>query len=193
MAKVKGTVTGVGKGKFSYFIKLGGNEFYYNTKFEPKCGEGDVVGIEFTQKGETRGNVSKVVVLESNSSGYPGDAAPAAPSGGGYSKAPAGNNDRQDSICWQSSRKDALVLVDILLKSEAFAIKGKADAKRVQIEELLDEVTARFFEDALAPRESAAYKGAAEVTADAADEPPDDGDNWDDEPKSESGFDNWED
>ena len=70
MAKVKGTVTRAGKGKFSYFVQLDGNDFYYNTKFEPPCGEGDVVGIEFEQKGPSRGNIKKIKVLTDNSGGY---------------------------------------------------------------------------------------------------------------------------
>ena len=156
--RVKGTVTKVGKGKFSYFIVLDDNGFYWNTKFEPKCGEGDVVGIEGTRKNEQRGQISKVKVLESNSSGYPGDA-PAAPKSGGYAS-PAGGN-RQDSIMWQSSRKDALVLAEILLSNEAFAAKGKPDAKRLQIEALVDEVTVRFFKDASDPTKCAAYTDLA--------------------------------
>ena len=48
MSKIKGTVARCGKGKYSYFIVLDEKDgFYFNTKYEPMCGVGDVVGIEY--------------------------------------------------------------------------------------------------------------------------------------------------
>lgn len=157
--RVKGTVTGVGKGKFSYFVILDESGFYWNTKFEPKCGKGDVVGIEGVRKDDKRGQIQKLKVLESNSNGYEASA-PSKPSGG-YSSG-GGGGDRQDSIVWQSSRKDALVLAGLLLSNEAYAIKGKPDAKQQQIEALVDEITVRYFESASDPKSSDAYKAASE-------------------------------
>lgn len=180
MAKIKGTVGNVGKGKFSYFVVLDEKDgYYFNTKFEPKCGKGDVVGIEYIEKGSNRGNVQKIVVLEANSSGY--SEAPAA-SGKDYPAATGGN--RQDSIVWQSSRKDALVAVGIMLQQEAYMLKGKPDAKRIQIDGLIDEITVRYFADASDPMKSKAYTLNAEVTEDVPDEEP--------EESEAGGADEWE-
>lgn len=182
MSKCKGTVSGCGKGKFSYFITLEEKEgFYFNTKYEPKCGKGDVVGIEYMQKAENRGNVQKVKVIESNSNGYE-DTSQSYSSNSGGGAAPSGG--RQDSIVWQSSRKDALVFVGMLLANDGFALKGKTDAKRTQLEELVDEVTFTFFAAASDPKASNAYATNAEVEEDAAE----------DEGKAESkGDDAWDD
>ena len=178
MSKVKGTVTGCGKGTYSYFITLKEREgFYFNTKYEPKCGKGDVVGIEYEKKADNRGNVKRVEVIEKNSSGYEDTT-------GGGSGSGAGGGNRQDSIVWQSSRKDALVLAGILLSNEAFAVKGKADAKRTQIEELVNEITAGYFEAASDPKASNAYKTNASIKEDTpedddAPEEKKEGDEWD--------------
>ena len=191
MSKIKGTISGCGKGKFSYFITLEEKEgYYFNTKFEPKCGKGDVVGIEYESKADNRGNVQRIEVLEKNSSGYE-DTSKKADSGyasnSGSSKS-AGGGDRQDSIVWQSSRKDALVAAGLILQVEAYALKGKTDEKRVQLDGLIDEITARYFADASDPRKSVAYTTNAEIEADAAtdeDAPPEAGgeksDEWGDE------------
>ena len=174
--KIKGTVSNTGEGKFSKFIMLEERDgFYFNTKFEPKCGKGDVVGIEYEQKGDTRGNIKKVVVLEDNgglaaaSSSDSWDDTPA-PSKG--AAPPVG--DRRDSIVWQSSRKDALVLAGILLGAEAFKATGKADAKRTQIEALVDEITVGFFHAASDPRNCEAFKESAVIDEDAAEPEEDD-------------------
>ena len=179
MAKVKGTVTGVGKGKYSHFVLIDTKDgYYFNTKFEPKCGEGDVVGIEYDDKGE-RGNITKLKVLEKNSSGYqPSN------SGGGSQ-----GGSRQDSIVWQSSRKDALVLIGMLLDAAAIKLPSKSDAKRVVIEELVDEATATYFNAATDPRNCKAFTSNTEVEEDAKEEEDEPEDEWGgDEPKGE-----WED
>ena len=182
MSKIKGTVTRAGKGKFSYFLQLDGNDFYYNTKFEPKCGEGDVVGIEFTPKGDSRGQISKVVVLEDNSGGYDkaNSEKSADDSGSGSGGKYSGGGDRNQSIVYQSSRKDALVFVGILLGAEAFACKGKPDARRVQLDELLDELTLKFYGAAIDPAKAVTADAVAEDGADeSSDDDWDDGDEWD--------------
>ncbi len=187
MARIKGTVSKVGKSEYSYYIRIEGDERYFNTKFEPKCGEGDVVGIEYEPKGDKRANIKKVKMFEQNSAGYaasqPEEKSYSAPTGGG------GSN-RSESIVFQSSRKDALVLVGILLGAEAFATKGKTDERRVQIEELLDELTAKFYHAAIDPAKSAVLTGAQELAGDVAtDSEPDD---WGDD-KAPASDDGWED
>ncbi len=194
MAKRKGTVSRVGKGQYSYFIQLDGDGFYFNTKYEPKCGEGDVVGIEFTKKDDKRGQIKNVTILEQNSSGYKASAS----NSGGGSGGGGGGGDRQDSIVYQSSRKDAIVFVTLLLTNEAFAIKGKPEDMRVQLEELLDEITGRFFKDASDPRKSNALTGDGADDEDDAKESSND--DWEgDNEKSDgkkgewAGDDEWED
>lgn len=186
MARKKGTVSRVGKGQYSFYIQLDDNDFYFNTKFQPPCGVGDVVGITFTKKDDKRGNISNVKVFEKNSVGYEASASGGSRSGGG------GSDARQDSIVYQSSRKDALVYVSLLLGAEAFPLKGKPDAKRTQIEELIDETIAQFFKDATEPKKAlAALAGETETDDDDFSEQSDEKkDEWDDEDEKD---DTWED
>ncbi len=183
MAKRKGTVSKIGKSKYSYFIQLDGDGHYFNTKYDPKCGVGDVVGVEFEPKGEQRSQIKKVVTLDDKGGpkGYQD-------SGGGYGGGGGGgsykNDNRQESIIFQSSRKDALVLVGLLLDHETVKVP-KGDPGRVVIEELVDEVTARFIKDASNPSEAFKNAKAAEKDAD------DDWDDSDDSSPSNSG--DWDD
>jgi hypothetical protein len=171
---------------------LDGEAFYFNTKFEPKCGVGDVVGIEFDKKADNRGQIQKIVVLED--SGSPKGVQESAGFGGGSQSSASGgsnytpNTDRQDSIVYQSSRKDALVLAEILVSNEAIKLPKDADKRRMVIEELVNETTFTYFKAASDPQ--AALKGEEAVAADAADEPQDNvvsldtavgDDSWDDD------------
>lgn len=194
--KRKGTVSKVGKSKFSFFVMLDGEAFYFNTKFEPKCGVGDVVGIEFDKKADNRGQIQKIVMLED--SGSPKGVQESSGFGGGNASKPSGggnytpNTDRQDSIVYQSSRKDALVLAEILVANEAIKLPKDADKRRTVIEALVNETTFTYFKAASDPQ--AALKGEAVVAEDAEEAPAEDnvvsfdsavgddsGDNWDDD------------
>lgn len=163
MSRIKGTVSKVGKSQYSYFIMLDEEQFYYNTKFEPKCKEGDVVGIEFAKKADNRGQIQKVTILTvGDGPANDFESKPSRPSGG----RPAAGGDRQDSIVWQHSQEMALRATNIIIASGGFAIKGTADKKRIQIEGLVDELTARYFNDAMNPRQSEAFKTASEIDSD---------------------------
>jgi hypothetical protein len=169
MSKIKGTVSRTGEGKFSKYIMLEERDgFYFNTKFEPKCGKGDVVGIEYEQKGEARGNIKKIVVIEDNGGAQAKEAWSASEVSDYKAALPAGGN-RQDSIVWQSSRKDALVLAGLLVSAAIFKPKGAADAQRVQVEELVDEITFGYFNAASDPRNSEAFKSNTVIEEDAAE------------------------
>jgi len=163
MAKRKGTVSRIGKSQYSHYIQLDGDGFYFNTKYNPKCGVGDVVGIEFDKKGDTRGQIKNVTILEDKGGpkGLQESSGGGGRSGGGYKAEPG----RQDSIVYQSSRKDALVAVGLLVSAEAIKLPAKPDAKRVIIEELIDELTAKYFAAASDPKK--ALKGAQDVDDDA--------------------------
>lgn len=201
MSKIKGTVSKAGKGKFSYFVLLDGNDFYYNTKFEPKCGEGDVVGIEFTPKGESRGQISKCVVLEDNSGGYAkansetSGGAGSSGSGSRSSNSGSGSNrgsggDRNASIVCQHSQEMAIRTSEIILANEAFAVKGKADARFTQIVALIDTLTVKFYNDALDPEAAEFIKIAREIEKDSKSS--DDGGDWDGDEEEKSEGDNWD-
>jgi len=186
MSKKKGTVTACGKGKFSYFIMLDTMEgFYFNTKYEPKCGKGDVVGIEFNKKDDKRGNVQKVTVLEKHSGGYEDTTKQ---SGGGGT-----GGGRNESIVYQSSRKDALVYFGLLLANGGFKLKGTAAGKiEEQIDLKLQLIIAEFYADAIDPAKSPALVSAEEdAKEDAADEA---GDEFEEEEEEQEEFDDtWED
>lgn len=74
-------------------------------------------------------------------------AAPAAPAAAPGTPNTGGGGDRQNSIVYQSSRKDALELVGLLLTSGALKL-SKTPAKQVgEIELAVDRYTAQFFDD----------------------------------------------
>lgn len=183
MAKKKGTVSKAAKGKFGYFLMLDGNDFYYNTKFKPKCGEGDIVGIEFTPKGDTRGQIQSVKVLEDNSGGYDKSNSE---SGGGSSSSGGGGSGggRQDSIVWQSCQKVASWLLPVLIEQGAVISKGKPDEKLTQIMGQYDALTYRLFVEASDPRNGAAFKENADISDESgedSEEEASDDDDWDDD------------
>jgi hypothetical protein len=198
LSKVKGTVTKAGKGQYSYYLQLDGNDFYYNTKFEPKAGEGDVVGIEFEKKGPSRGQINKCKVLEDNSGGY--QASNSEKTGGGKSfgtrnsstgKAASGNS-RNESIVLQHSQEMACRAAEIILAQEAYAVKGKPDAKFLQVEALIDQLTVKFYKDAIDPLNSALLKEAEEIEDDAEGGGDDSWDDDDSESNDGDGWDDWD-
>lgn len=168
MAKKKGVVSKAGKSKFGYFLMLDGEDFYYNTKFEPKCGEGDVVGVEFKQTGPSRGQINKVVVLTNNSGGYSSsNSERKGGGGGGFSGGGTGGSDRQDSIIWQSCQKVASSLVAAEVAAGALASKGNAESKAIEIKGRFDELTFLLFADASDPKNSKTYESIAKLHKDA--------------------------
>jgi hypothetical protein len=187
MSKRKGTVSKIGKSKYSYFVQLDDDGHYFNTKYDPKCGVGDVVGITFEPKGEQRSQIKAIKVLTDNGGpkGYQDTGGGGYSTGGGSSGGGASGG-RQDSIVYQSSRKDALVMVGLLLDQDTVKVPN-GDKGRIVLEELVSEVTATFFKAASNPTE--ALKAQAGVDEDA-------GDDWsDDEPAkpAASGGDDWDD
>jgi hypothetical protein len=154
MSRRKGTVSRVGKSKYSYYIQLDGDGFYFNTKYEPKCGIGDVVGIEFEKKADNRGNIQKVKLLEDNGApkGVQESQGGGGKGGGSYQADP----DRQASIVFQSSRKDALVFTGLLLSNEAVKLPKDTAKRATIIEALVEETTASFFKDASNPKAAVA-------------------------------------
>ncbi len=183
MAKIKGTVTKASKAKYGYFLMLDGNDFYFNTKFEPKCGEGDVVGIEYEQKGESRGQIKRVQVLEDNSGGYKSSNSESSYGGKSGGNGGASGGSRQDSIIWQSCQKVAASLVAAEVAAGSVASSGNANSKQQEIKGRFDELTVALFEDASDPKNSDTYATVKGIEKDAGGEESsnDDGDEWSDD------------
>jgi hypothetical protein len=174
MSKIKGTVARVGEGKFSKFVVLKERDgFFFNTKFEPQCGEGDVVGIEYEQKGDKRGNIQKLVVLEKNSSSSSSTSWDDTPAATPTGSKPAGG-ERQDSIVWQHSQEMGIQLASLLIANGGFVVKGKPDAIRMQITTLVGELALSQFNDALDPRKSETFKLAQGIVEETGDDEPED-------------------
>ena len=177
MARRKGKISKIGKSKYSFFVQLDGDGHYFNTKYNPKAGVGDIVGITYEPKGDQRSQVKDIKLLEDNggpkgyqeSSGGGGGGR----SGNGYQADP----DRQMSIVYQSSRKDALQLAEIIVSNEAIKLPKAPDGRRTVIEELVSELTLRMFAEAMDPKKATASASKVEEDAKGGDE---DDEDWDD-------------
>lgn len=133
----------------------------------PTFGEGVWIKTQLEQNGQYL-NYKKAFVEVAGGPAPAVSSPAAAPSG---SSAGTGA-DRQASIIYQSSRKDALQLVTVLLGADALPIstgKGKAgEAKRYeQILEIVDKMTVQFYHDVDTLRllESVADAGDVDVKA----------------------------
>jgi hypothetical protein len=152
----------------TYSVKLDGNPIFYRlyeNRYSGVVEEGKTIEFEATPNSDGKSaNVVKGTIREF----VPAQAAaPGAPALGNP------NDGRQNSIVYQSSRKDAVAFVDILLREKAVKLpKAQADAKGA-IEALLDRVTAQFFNDTQtlgAVVREAQSEGEPEAEAPAAEE-----------------------
>lgn len=174
-SKVKGKVSKILKSKFGYAIMLDDSKFYYNTNYDPKVGEGDVVGIMFERKGDNRGNIKKVKLLTDGGSpkGFQGGNRGGGGGGGSSNNDPA----RQQSIVYQSVLKTVPGLAALIIEHGGIKIpKTKPDAARIVIEELIDELAIKYTKIALDPRE--ALKGLKDAKGESE---ANDDDDWDDD------------
>ena len=175
MSRAKGKVARIGEGKFSKYIMLDNKDgFYFNTKYNPKCGVDDVVGITYTPKGETRGNITKVEILE-DAGGPKGVQENARVSSGG-------GGDRQESIIMQHSQEMALRYVTLLLSAEAIKLPKASDREEF-VSTLVDESTVRFNEQATNPQSPVAVE-SEETKAEKEDE-------WECDDKETPSDDDW--
>ncbi len=124
----------------TYSVKLEDNPIYYRMGKKRDAGivePGKVISFEATMNSDGKsanieGEVTEIV-----------RSAQAAPASG----TPSFSGDRQNSIIYQSSRKDALDFVKLLYAQGAIEVpKKKADAVGA-IEAVLDRYTAAFFAD----------------------------------------------
>lgn len=104
---------------------------------KPNAVQGDFVSFDIEQKGQYSNAVNVV-----KATAPAGGAAPATGSGGG---APQKATSRDVSIQYQSSRKDAIQTLAVLLDSEAIKLPAKQADKYDVAMGILDELTSRFY------------------------------------------------
>lgn len=134
----------------SFTIKLERDEVYY------RCGQSDPGNIEgqkvtlthdpvtFTKKGEKEAKVTaRPEVISQKSEPSTGQTSTTSAQSS-YSMA---SSARESSIHYQSARKDALQMVDIVTRTGAIKLPAKEANKLEAVEALVDSYTARFFED----------------------------------------------
>jgi hypothetical protein len=148
--RTKGTVAKVIKGQYGYGVILQNQDgYYYNTKYDPKCETGDVVGIEHVNTKPNASQIKSIQTLEK------GPGAPAAGGGGAQS------GGRQDSIIWQSCQKVASWLVQAKVAAGALE-----DPSSAGIDREFDKQTYRLYKDASDPTNSSTYRNMAELAND---------------------------
>lgn len=164
-----------------YTIKLEGNDTWFRCKEkDPGQIEGKMVKIvhseiTFTKKGEKEAQVQErpeIVSGPSTQTSVTGESGSAGSTQTGGLSA----STRESSIHYQSARKDALQMVDIITRTGAVKLPAKEANKLEAVEALVDSYTARFFSDiatfgAVARANGTDEGGAAEpVAADGDDE-----------------------
>lgn len=147
MSKVTGQVWKVMdkefRGKMLYSFRLESDPIYYRMNENRNAGVVESGSyIEFEADYNADGKSAQV-------KGTPKKVTPAAPQAapagvqGGYS----GGTSRDASIGYQSSRKDALLFVQIALANGAITLPAKASAKLAALDALVDSYTALYLED----------------------------------------------
>lgn len=142
MANYQGKVSKIFPARYGGSFGLEGQQgLYFNTKnaLPGFVQSGATVAFE-AQVGR---NGKSVFVTDTSLKEVAAPAPPAAPSGGfgGF------GSQREDGIKYQSSRKDALAMVDLLIRNGALPL-GKVDSKKAGIiEAAVDRFTAIYFED----------------------------------------------
>lgn len=127
------------KGNTTHSIKLQDNPLYYRTGAKNWAGvaePGNVVTFNAVKVTDESANVEGDVIVVPKTI-----AAISAASG------PVFSGDRQNSIVYQSSRKDALQYVATILQAGALKLPEKPALRLKALDALVDQVTADFFED----------------------------------------------
>lgn len=125
----------------THSVKLEGNPIYYRlgtNRFAGILEPGN--SVEF-QAGPVNPDGKSANVISPVKAAAP--VAPVAATG-----TPTFNNDaRNNSIVYQSSRKDAIHLADIILREKAYKLPTKVADQYGAITDLVDHLTATFFQD----------------------------------------------
>lgn len=134
------TKNGMGKnGPWTmYSMQVSGE--WYGCGFKAlQARQGDYVSFDFEQSGNFK-NAKNVKVVAPPAGGQQPAAAPQAQAQG-----VSVVNKRDVSIQYQSSRKDAIQVLDLLIKHDAVSLPAKKADKFDAALALLDELTARFY------------------------------------------------
>lgn len=114
---------------------------YGTYKTKPACSEGDYISFDAEKKGDFWNADPKSI---KKAEGGPVKAAPTQASPSYATK----QDDRQDSIIYQSSRKDALQFLDIAVAAGVVDLGTKTAGKKIEALNLfVDKQTQRYFED----------------------------------------------
>lgn len=128
-----------------FSIKLEGNDTYFRCKAnKPAVSPGQTVKISHGPIDGTNADVlsaPEVVTAPAPEASKAGSAAVGGGAGVGLGQA------REASIHYQSARKDALQMVDIITRTGAVKLPAKEAAKLEALEALVDSFTSRFFSD----------------------------------------------
>lgn len=154
MAKITGVVTAIYDKKFddggeARSIKIEGSPLYFRLgkrKFEGIVAKGNTVELFYEQTDDKAAKVTSDVTLAKKAQAVETTAAATGGAAKTYGNQSSGD-DRNASIVYQSSRKDALVFVDFLLRNSAVVIPAKQTSKVAFLEALLDKYTASFVAD----------------------------------------------
>lgn len=123
----------------TYSIKIDGDPIYYRSgtnRFAGIAESGNRVTFMATPNADGKSaRIDSPVTLV------------AAPPPAAASGTPALGGDRQNNIVYQSSRKDAIELVKLILSTEAMTLPTKKADRLAALEALVDHYTAQFFED----------------------------------------------
>lgn len=126
------------RGRDSFTIKIDGDDIWYRAGDKRYAGiaeSGNRVAFDAEMNADgTSATIKGPVTL----------AKPASPAANGT---PSAGGDRNNSIVYQSSRKDAIELVQLLVASGSLALPKAQKAKVGAIEAAVDRYTALFFDD----------------------------------------------
>lgn len=158
------------RGKMLYSIKLEDDPIYYRMNEARHAGIAEAGNyIEFEATPNPDGKSATVKGAPTLVQKPAASAASSGPSGGTF------NAGREQSIHYQSARKDALVFVQLALTNGAVKLPAAAAKKLKALEALVDVYTALYLEDiatggAVSRATAAAYSEDAPAAAEAGDE-----------------------
>lgn len=167
--------------KTAYSLKVDGYDKWLNAGFSaPDVSEGDYVTIKAEENERGFMDIKNVEVSTAPARG--------ASKGAAAVSAGSGSDSRQSSIHYQSSRKDAIEVVQLLLSKDALPISAATSkagvAKRYEeIMAIIDKLTVRYYQDVETLRvlEDVTDEGEDDDDGDEEGEDADDTDEGDDE------------
>ena len=168
-AAVKGEIKVVKCNEHGYYsVKIDGTWYGMDSKKDPGVVQGDIVEGSYFLKNDKYKTITKAGLTKAAKS--------VAPVGATSSGSPGGTNwtAKDDSIRYQSSRKDALAFLGLPGVLESIVGKAKPADKVGLVEALVDKYTAGYFEDVATFGAVARANGT--TTEDPAAPPADDSD-----------------